>query len=159
MEQASIFRVGEPSAEDSGYYVPDILLWDPLTQFTVELSCPHCLTTGIANQLRATRWKDGKTSYDQPRKLYCIQRHVLLVSRVYRCTNGHQILANDPWLLEITETKTSREIPFVLFHKSGVTRDLFLYIFTHVQAGVKLTDIERFIAQMYNEVQVQLGVY
>ena len=25
----SIFCVGEPSAEDSGYYVPDILLWDP----------------------------------------------------------------------------------------------------------------------------------
>ena len=83
----------------------------------------------------------------------------MLVSRVYRYTNGHQILAHDPWLLEITETKTSLEIPFVLFHKSGVTRDLFLYIFTHVQAGVKLTDIERFIAQMYNEVQVQLGVY
>ena len=72
----SIFCVGEPSAEDSGYYVPDILLWDPLTQFTVELSCPHCLTTSIANQLHATRWKDGKTSYDQPRNMDCIQRHV-----------------------------------------------------------------------------------
>ena len=43
------------------------------------------------------------------------------------------------------------QIPFVLFHKSGVTRDLYQYIYTHVQAGVKLTDIEYFLKQMYHD--------
>ena len=73
------------------------------------------------------------------------------MSRVYRCTRGHQILAHDPWILKVTASKIPGEVPFVLFHKSGVTRDLCIYIFTHVQSGVKLTDIERLIAQMYSD--------
>jgi hypothetical protein len=43
------------------------------------------------------------------------------------------------------------QVPFVLFHKSGVTHDLYQYVFTHVQAGVKLTDIEYFLKQMYHD--------
>ena len=50
------------------------------SQFTVKLSCPHCLTTSITNQLHTTRWKDERTLYDKPHKLYCIQRNVLLVT-------------------------------------------------------------------------------
>ena len=104
------------------------------------------------NELHATRWKEGSSPQDQPRQLFCIQKHVLLVSRVYCCPAvGHQILAHDPWLLRITASQVPCELPFVLFHKSGVTRDLLLYIFTHVQSGVKLTDIERLIAQMYSD--------
>ena len=43
----------------------------------------------------------------------------------------------------------SIKVPFVLFHKSGVTRVLFQYVYTHVQAGINLTDIEHFLCQMY----------
>ena len=89
------------------------------------------------NELHATRWKDGSSTQDQPKQLFCIQKHALLVSRVYRCPVGHQILAHDPWLLQITASQVPCEIPFVLFQKSEVTWDLFLYIFTHVQSEVK----------------------
>ena len=129
--------------------VPDILIWDPVTQHKITLTCPHCLHSSNGNSLYATRWKDGKASYDEPRKLFCIQREVLLVSRVYRCKSGHQILAHDPWILKTISSST--HVPFVLFHKSGVTRDLFHYVFTHVQAGVKLTDIKNFLERMYND--------
>ena len=56
---------------------PDILIWDPITQHNISLTCQHCLHSGNDNSLDATRWKDGKASYDEPRKLFCIQREVL----------------------------------------------------------------------------------
>ena len=129
--------------------VPDFLVWDPLTQYQLKLTCPRCLMLGESNLLYATRWKDGKASHDDPRRIYCIQREVFLVSRIYRCRNGHQTLAHDSWTLKTISSHT--QIPFVLFHKSGVTRDLYHYIYTHVQAGVKLTDIEYFLKQMYHD--------
>lgn len=67
-------------------HVPDIILWDPMTQYKLELTCPHCSKIDI-----------------------CIQRPVVLVSRVYRCTAGHQVLAHDPWLLQIISSST--EVP------------------------------------------------
>ena len=139
--------------EESGYHASDVILWDPITEFNLVLICPHCSESAArcSNQLHASRWKDGKVSYDEPRKLYCIQRQVILVSRVYRCSAGHHVLAHDPWVLQETHTETRFHIPFILFHKSGVTRDLFLYIFTHVQTGVKLNDIENLISQMYTD--------
>ena len=60
-------------------FAPDVLLWDPITQFQIDLQCPQCITIDVTNQLHATRWKHGKSLYDQPRKLYYIQKHVLLV--------------------------------------------------------------------------------
>ena len=132
--------------------MPDFLLWDPLTQHQLQLTCPRCLMLGESNSLYATRWKDGKSSHDEPRRIYGIQREVFLVSRVYRCRKGHQTLAHDPWTLEIISSHT--QVPFVLFHKSGVTHDLYQYVYTHVQAGVKLTDIEYFLKQMYHDAAI-----
>ena len=118
-----------------------------ITQLQLLLTCPRCSMLDESSSLYATRWKDGRSSCDEPRKLFCIQRKVFLVSRIYRCGTGHQILAHDPWTLKAIPS--SIQVPFVLFHKSGVTRDLFQYVYTHVQAGVKLTDIEHFLHQMY----------
>ena len=129
--------------------MPDFLLWDPLTEYQLELTCPRCLITFESNSLYPARWKDGKSPCDEPRKLYCIQREVFLVSRIYRCQTGHQTLAHDPWTLKAIPSFI--QVPFVLFHKSGVTRDFFQSVFTHVQAGAKLTDIEHFLQQMYHD--------
>ena len=141
---------------DPNIRVPDFLLWDTLTKHQLELTCPRCIMLGESNSLYATRWKDGKTSYDEPRRLFCIQREVFLVSRIYRCRIGHQTLAHDPWTLKTISSYI--QVPFVLFHKSGVTRDLFQYVFTHIQAGVKLTDIEHFLQQMYHDASITATV-
>ena len=114
------------------------------SQFTVKLSCPHCLMTSITNQLHTTRWKDERTLYDKPHKLYCIQRNVLLVTSSLSLHKWRPNLASWSLASGNSRTKTSLEIPFVLFHKSRVTRDLFLYIFTYVQAGIKGTLYHKF---------------
>ena len=131
---------------------PDFILWDRLTQHQLKLTCPRCLMIGESNSLYATRWKDGKASHDEPLRIYCIQREVFLVSRIYRCRKGHQTLAHDPWTLKMISSYT--QVPFALFHKSGVTRDLYQYVYTHVQAGVKLSDIEYFLKQMYHDAAI-----
>ena len=147
----SAINWADETTTTSKFVVPDVLLWDPITQFKIHLGCPLCQKIAATNELHATRCKDGSSPQDHPRQLFCIQKHVLLVSRVYRWPVGHQILAHDQWLLRITSSQVPCEIPFVLIHQSGVTQDLFLYIFTHVQSGVKLIDIERLLAQMYND--------
>ena len=125
--------------------IPDIVIWDPPTQFQIDLACPSCKEPRTL--LRAVRWKDGQTYYDQPRMLFCIQRQVILVSRVYRCSNDHQVLAHDAGILELVADNI--EVPFVLFHQHGVTRDLFRYIMSHIHAGLRFTDIERLLGQLY----------
>ena len=124
--------------------IPDIIIWDPLTQLQMDLECPSC--DEPRTLLRAVRWKDGQTYYDQPRILFCIQRQVILASRVYRCFNDHQVLAHDAGILQLVANNI--EIPFVLFHQHGVTRDLFRYIISHIHAGLRFTDIERLLGQM-----------
>ena len=48
------------------------------------------------------------------------------------------------------------QVPFVLFQKQGVTRDLFRYVMSHVYAGLRFTDIEHLLRQMYYDRSVSL---
>lgn len=73
---------------------------------------------------------------------------VVLVSRVYRCCNDHQILAHDAGILKMV-AKNNVQVPFVLFQKQGVTWDVFHYIMSHVHTGLRFTDIEHLLRQMY----------
>ena len=47
---------------------------------------------------------------------------VLLVSAVNACDNGHEILATDPYILQMFPEE--EHIPFILFHCCGITREL-----------------------------------
>ena len=77
----------------SAFLIPDILLWDPQLHFPeLILICPSCNENNIEETLHPIRWRDGRNYYDQPRLLYGLRNDVLLVSRVYRCKNKHQIL-------------------------------------------------------------------
>ena len=66
---------------------------------SVVLRCPTCEEQGLFEQLHPIRWKDGSRTYEQPRQLYGLGNDVLLVSRVYLCTNKHQILSHDSGIL------------------------------------------------------------
>ena len=78
--------------------------------------------------LRHWKWKDGSNDIDRdnPENLFCIQKRVLLVSSLYLCERNHQIVSHDPRI--INEFRKQIQVPVVLFHKSGVSKDLFDYI-------------------------------
>ena len=102
------------------------------------LLCPSCSDQSVLEYVRPIRWKDGKNVHDQPRLLYGLRSDVVLVSRVYLCKNKHQTLAHDPGI--ISQIPRDFHPPFVLFHKSGVTRELFRYFISHIRAGMAIED-------------------
>ena len=126
----------QPSPSD--YLIKDVVLWDPVSSFSDRLfDCPSCYSE--VNTLTPTRWKDGSKTHDAPRQLYGLHHDAILVSRVYTCQENHQILAHDQGLLYQTNRLTPE--PFILFHRCGLTRELFTYILSHINAGVKTSDI------------------
>lgn len=116
-------------------------MWVPLTVCSMELVCPNCHLA-----LKATRWEDGQPIYDQPQRLFCIQRYVILISRIYHCPNDHQTLAHGPGVLQIVSEVLHS--PFVLFHKYG---HLSQYILSNIHAGLKIADIECLLKQMHHD--------
>ena len=122
------------------FLVPDIVLWEPLSYFhSLSLICPSCLEIGVNELLRPIRWKDGRTINDQPRFLYGLSNNVLLVSRIYLCKNKHQILSHDDRILSQIDDQFLP--PFVLFYKTGVTRELFNFFTSHITAGMSVADV------------------
>lgn len=122
------------------FLIPDIVLWEPLAYFThLSLFCPSCAEIGVQESLRPIRWKDGSTTNDQPRLLYGLRNDVLLVGRVYLCKNKHQILSHDNGILSQIDDQFPP--PFVLFHKTGVTRELFQFFTSHITAGMTIADV------------------
>lgn len=124
------------------YLVEDIILWDPLSNSpNLNLRCPNCFETGAVDEpVRATRWKDGGSSCDQPRRLYGLNNNVLLVSRVYMCQRRHQTIAHDPAIL--SQVRHLFRLPFVLFHRGGITRELSDFIISHANADMTMSDIQ-----------------
>ena len=60
--------------------------------------------------LRHWKWKDGKNDRDNPRSLFCI-------IPINLCERNKSL----------NEVRKQIQIPFILFHKSGVTKDLPYY--------------------------------
>ena len=124
------------------HIVDDVIIWDPLTASSnLALWCPFCAEcSGLNRPLKATRWKDGKTTCDQPRRLYGLTNSALLVSRVYVCDQRHQIIAHDPAVL--SQVQGVFFIPFLVFHKVGITRELHGFIVSHANAGLTISEIQ-----------------
>lgn len=130
-------------------YTPSIMLWNPLIQFSAysAIECPIC-----RGQLKVWRWKDGSSARETPRSLICLQKKVYLVSCVYLCEqNQHEIVGHDPAIITtLQNTFPFLHIPFILFHKSGVTRELYDFISSSIQSGLSLIDIESIITQQHS---------
>ena len=125
--------------------IPSVILWNPLNYPNSygQLTCPTCRSA-----LKHWKWKDGSKDKDTPRKLFCLQERVLLVSSVYLCERNHQVISHDPQILN--EVRKHGQIPFVLFHKSGVTKDLFDYISISIQTGITIEDLESMLINLHS---------
>ena len=107
-----------------------VILWDPLEQIRCKglVVCPQC-----QSPLRPWRRKSASTKRDRPRSIFCIQEEVLLVSCVYLCESSHhEVIAHDP-SINLALKSSNIVTPFVLFHKSGVTRELYDYVSITIQ--------------------------
>ena len=103
-------------------------------------SLSSCDEKNTQETLNPIRWKDGRKDYDQPCLLYGLRNDVLLVGRVYLCRNKHQILSHDQGIL--CQLRADFQPPFLLFHKIGVTRELFRFFTSHISAGMAISDVQ-----------------
>lgn len=59
------------------------------------------------------------------------------------------MMAHDPELLKSVREAGIR-IPFILFHKSGMTKELHNFISSSIQAGLCIQDIESMLLNLYS---------
>ena len=112
------------------------------------MECPdlNCRST-----LHLVRWNFGRSASGGhcPRLLHDISNVVVLLPAVYGCDNGHEILATNPCVLE--QFREEEYIPFILFHRSGVTRQLARALIALCVEGLNFAAIERFIKTRRSE--------
>lgn len=58
------------------------------------------------------------------------------------------MIAHDP-SINLALRSSNIVTPFVLFHKSGVTRELYDYVSITIQSGIGITDIERLLINLH----------
>jgi len=84
------------------------------------------------------------------RMLYDIDRPVLLVTSFLRCTSRgkkqHEILGYDPRLLRMFP---SLDLPFMLFHKAGITKRMMDFILESVISGMTVNRLFDIVKAKY----------
>ena len=117
--------------EASQYVAYDIIIFDPLAQNNMpDVNCPVCLQS---NSFKPLGFRDGIGTKVKPRLLYGLLKDSYLISREYYCKGRHRFLAHDPGILKQIEPYSS--ISFVLFHKEGLTKELYDFLMNHMLSG------------------------
>ena len=129
--------------------MPPLLIWSPLEQYpgSIHIVCPKC-----KKDLNAIDWCDGHTARHCPRLIHDINSCCLLVSRIYKCKDGHEILGHHSEVLsQFHVAACSSLIPFRLYHKTGFTVAFISYVTSTLNLGVTLHELERLVVD--NRVQ------
>lgn len=131
-----------PNVEE--YLKPDIILWDLQKEFP-ELNGSNCPNEKCNEPL--SLYPIAYTY--MMRVLYDFEKPVLLVTSMLRCKNAreHRFLGYDPRILKQLSDPDS--VPFVLFHKVGMTKELFNSIMNQVSNGVKFGQIQDMLRKNY----------
>lgn len=125
----------------SPYLLPNVIIWDPFVQFpnifTNDVKCPRCKDS--VNFLKPVGWKDGRLRRHTPRTIFGKTGVVLVVSREYLCCKGHEVSAHHPEILEMFPLQSM--IPFILSHKSGMTRELLEEIIAMIRNKLSFVQV------------------
>lgn len=129
--------------ESNSYVLPNAVLWEPHQQlpqfFQPEFLCPICDEHGKVISLKPNGWKDGRLRQQMPRHIFSISGRVLLISCVYSCSAGHEINGHD--LAVLAMITSQGRIPFLLSHKTGVTRKLLEMFVSMVLNGLSFSEV------------------
>ena len=131
--------------EDELFFLPPVIIWNPLITYPliVKSHLVSCMT--CKEKITSTSWNDGSSPTRQPRTLHSIKDTVLLVSAVYSCQKGHELLAHDECVLKLFPSQIM--IPFILLHKTGFTKDFVENIFAFCRRGVNFCEMESIVLE------------
>ena len=128
-------------------FLPEMIIWDPISQF-LEIfndlqSQMLCSEDKCGKEAKFFKWQDESTEWYHPRCIYGMHGIVLLVCKIYRCSNGHTMTSCDPHFLDYFPDR--HVIPFFLLHKSGATRKLQSFIFHLSSQGKSFADVQNIL--------------
>ena len=130
--------------------LPEVILWEPASQypciFPSGIACPFSECNEVLNM---HHWNVGQNECSQPRLVHSASKPILLVSGVYRCKNGHQILSHDPRLLQLFSSPHT--FPFILTHKSAFVSELVRLSVSMIRHGMHFQQIETMIREQRAE--------
>ena len=137
-----------PSDSDfiEAYLLPHVIIWNPLIQFQsfFKGNVPRCPKYGCKECISFSRWNLGQSCGRGPRLLHELHHIILLLPAVYVCGNGHETISTDLYILTLIPEQ--EYIPFILFHRCGVTRQFARAIIALGVGGMSFTAIEHFVA-------------
>ena len=141
--------------------LPTVLLWHPLQllqQLLLSNAWEACPIDNCGSKMTLSRWNTGRIDGHLPRLIHDINNVVVLVPAIYKCGNGHEVLATDPRIFLLFPEE--EYIPFILFHRSGVMRAFARMVITLTIKGLSFSSIEQFIKmqrqQKMSSVQLQV---
>ena len=132
---------GQPYSCPITFVMPPCILWSPVEQYPSDYTCPKCTSNLIDLQmtLRPARWQDGSNPQSTPRKIHGVDGPIIVISRVYRCPKGHEVLGYHPNIL--SQVPLQEVIPFALWHRTGFTHNLLELVQSLVLAGISISAI------------------
>ena len=102
----------------------------------------------LDNSLCASGWRDASQGErSEPRKVYGSDGITLLIGRVYRCCEGHEVVAYHPGVLDQIPISF---VPFRLWHITGFTTEFIDLIVALVTTGISLNGIHNFLYKKYS---------
>ena len=124
--------------------LPPVIFWNPIQElpsvFSNEVSCNR---ENYKASLKFHLWRYGQSDRTKSRLIHGLTCDIVLVSCTYRCSYGHEVFSTDPIILDAIREKDV--IPFILFHKSGFTRELVRLIISMFGQGMNLKSMKRVI--------------
>ena len=126
--------------------LPDIILWDPMSQLQMEFHCPHCFEDkSIKSPLTcSSEWTRAQTNSMYPRSIWDMNWFFIIVGKIYTCSNHHRIISYHAGILQ---QAPEFEVPFVLTHDSGMTRKLHDFTVRLVESGISFNSIQLVIKE------------
>jgi hypothetical protein len=133
-------------AVSTDYMIQSVILWNPLAQIPIKLTCP--LHGAILKDHGLWTHKNGLRI--SPRLLYNIRGNMLLVSALYLCqTCGREglIRAHDVHLMK--QVRGTLNPNFHLFARSGCTQETFETIINCIQSGMTFNETSNFFKRSF----------
>ena len=125
--------------------LPNLIVWDPLIRFNMDLFCPHChQDQNIRNIVRPSTWCNrGKHT---PRMLWDRGWWCALVGRFYICNKNHNIVAYHVGFLK---QLPSQMVPFMLTHAAGMTTSCYDLAIKLLEQGNSFAVIQNILEGMF----------
>ena len=98
--------------------------------------------------MTAVHWCDGSSKKYRQWLIHDTNTCCLLISRVYKCENDHEVLGSHRDILsKFDMVGGSSLVLFQLYHKTGFTRPFMSFVTCTLNSGITLLELENLLIQ------------